>query len=496
MCNLGSRRSVEELVLNGEVIVNGEKCLDLATEIDINNDVVMVAGETLKVSDKKIYIAMNKPKGYLVTKSDELNRKTVFDLLPDFGVNFFAVGRLDKDSEGLLILTNDGDFANKIMHPSYKLSKIYKVEIGGQITNGELKQLQDGIELDGEMTMPARVFVKKSNDSSTTLRFTIYEGRNRQIRRMIEALGLEVTSLRRLQVGGIKLNDLPVGMFRPLKKYEIASIFSDTGEYSKDEEDDDSFEDNAIKRERKNDNFRGRRGFDSERTRDQGEGRERSFSRPRFSERKERDTNTRFNRDDNRGPRRSFDRDDSRGPRRSFDRDRRDFRENDDRRGSFNRNNRYSSSENEDRTSDRRSFTDRPEGSSRYSRDKGQFSDGDRGTRSNRPPRFENERGGRYRDSGAERNSYDRDKPRSNFRPRVAEERGGGRDFSRREDERGSFRKDYSPRAEGSERPRREDRFEGNRFDRDRKGRPDQRSFSRDRQSRDSFRDNKSRRGR
>jgi|SRR5690554_2453229 len=223
-CNLGSRRQVESLVLEGKIRVNSKVCTDLATDINIGEDMVTYNGQRVTLVKERVYIALHKPKGYIVSRSDEYNRKTVFDLLPDFGVNLFAVGRLDKDSEGLLLLTNDGEFADRIMHPRYKLPKVYKVEIKGKIRPDDLKQLQRGILIDGEQTLTARVFVKKRGQETSVLRFTIYEGKNRQIRKMVETLGYKVINLRRLQIDGIKLGDLPAGLFRFLSTGEVRSL--------------------------------------------------------------------------------------------------------------------------------------------------------------------------------------------------------------------------------------------------------------------------------
>ncbi len=240
-CNLGSRRDVEKLIIGGEISVNNSKCTDLSRDIKAGIDVVRYRGEIVTPVEEKLYLALNKPKGYIVSKRDEYERETVFDLLPKFKVDIFAVGRLDKDSEGLLLLTNDGDFANIVMHPRYKFSKIYKVEVKGKITHRDLHSLQDGMLIDRQKTLPARVFVKKSDSESTVLRFTIYEGKNRQIRRMLETLGYKVISLKRLQIAGIKLRELPPGEYRPLKRSEISSILTEPenkrkGRFDKDRE--------------------------------------------------------------------------------------------------------------------------------------------------------------------------------------------------------------------------------------------------------------------
>jgi len=223
-CGLGSRRKVEQLVTEGKVKINDILCTDLATEVDENKDVVAVSGKIVKPETEMIYLLMNKPKGYLVTKKDDFNRKTVFDLLPGLTVNLFAVGRLDKDSEGLLLLTNDGDFADRVLHPRNKLGKLYKVTVNGFVTDDDVVNLRKGIDIDGQKTLPARVFVKSRRDNITVLKITIYEGRNRQIRKMIEKLGYSVSSLKRLQIGEINMRNLPAGMCRVLKPAEILSI--------------------------------------------------------------------------------------------------------------------------------------------------------------------------------------------------------------------------------------------------------------------------------
>lgn len=223
-CGLGSRRKVESFILEGKVCINGSSCTNLATEVDEISDVVTVFGKVVKPDKDLIYLVMNKPKGYLVTKSDEFGRKTVFDLLPGLRSNLFPIGRLDKDSEGLLLFTNDGEFADHVLHPRYELGKLYKVTINASISNNDLYKLRNGIELDGRTTLPARVFIKSRRDGLTVLKMTIFEGRNRQIRRMIESLGYDVISLKRLQIGEININNLPPGMCRLLKPIEILSI--------------------------------------------------------------------------------------------------------------------------------------------------------------------------------------------------------------------------------------------------------------------------------
>ncbi len=224
LCNLGSRRSVEKLISEGKIKINDEICKDVSTQVDITKDKIEYNGKILKPPNKNIYIMLNKPKNYLVTAKDEFNRKTVFDLLPDFGMHLFPIGRLDYNSEGSLLLTTDGDFANKIIHPRYKLKKLYKVKVKGYLSDDKIKKLREGIEINGRKTLPAVVFVKKRNNDETIIKITIKEGRKRQIRRMIKKVGGEVTALKRLQIGSVKLGKLPVGMWRFLLPSEVESL--------------------------------------------------------------------------------------------------------------------------------------------------------------------------------------------------------------------------------------------------------------------------------
>ncbi|HHI87417.1 MAG TPA: rRNA pseudouridine synthase [Candidatus Cloacimonetes bacterium] len=223
---LGSRRSCEQLVLDSKIRVNGKIIKDLATDIDPQNDIVEYRNKKLHFSSNKIYLIMNKPAGYLVTSNDPFERQTVFDLLPDFKKHIFPIGRLDKNSEGLLLLTNDGDFAQKVTHPSKKLPKTYLVKAKGRIYFRNLRDLREGVQLDNGKTLPAKVFIKSYNKSQniTKLRMVIYEGRNQQIRRMLKAVGSSVIELKRVQIGDINIGKLPKGEWRYLKDKEIVSI--------------------------------------------------------------------------------------------------------------------------------------------------------------------------------------------------------------------------------------------------------------------------------
>jgi 23S rRNA pseudouridine2605 synthase len=223
-CNLGSRRSVEKLILDKKISVNDEIITSLSLQIDPANDTIKFEGIKVVPKTENIYLMLNKPKKYLVSKKDDFDRRLIYDLLPDFGTNLFYIGRLDYMSEGLLLLTNDGDFAEKIIHPKYKLEKVYKVKIKGKISDANIDQLRTGIILNGKKTKPAIVFVNSVKNNTTTLKITIFEGRKRQIRYMLKSVGSEVLELKRLQIGNVKLNKLPLGMWRMLKPSEVTSL--------------------------------------------------------------------------------------------------------------------------------------------------------------------------------------------------------------------------------------------------------------------------------
>lgn len=226
--NIGSRRKVEEYILNGDVKVNGAVCTDLSQQIDENQDIVQYKNKRVIPEKEMTLIVMNKPKNYIVTKSDEFNRRTVYDLLPEFAKKLNPVGRLDFASEGLLILTNDGDLANKIIHPQFKLPKTYFVTVNAVLSDEELQKLREGIVLDGKATLPAKVYIRKISEKHTELKMTINEGRNRQIRRMIESLGHEVMQLKRIQIGELHLDNLPTGMWRFLTPEEVLYLVQRT----------------------------------------------------------------------------------------------------------------------------------------------------------------------------------------------------------------------------------------------------------------------------
>lgn len=222
---LTSRRKAEELIAQGRVKVNGRPC-KTGDKADPRKDLISIDGEPLYIERKKqnVYILLNKPRGYVTTMSDELGRKCVTDLLTNVKERVYPIGRLDKNSEGMLLFTNDGAFANDIMHPSSHISKTYRVTVRPDVTEEQLIALESGIELDGKKTLPATVTVLTKEEGRVVLQMTIREGRNRQIRRMCEAVGLEVARLKRISIGPVKLGMLKPGTYRELTSAEITAL--------------------------------------------------------------------------------------------------------------------------------------------------------------------------------------------------------------------------------------------------------------------------------
>ncbi len=227
MANVASRRTAEEYITQGRVKVNGEVCDVLGTKVDMT-DKVEFDGKLVKIEEKKVYIAMNKPSGVVTTASDERGRQTVLDLVKsDIPERVFPVGRLDYNTEGLLILTNDGDFTYRVTHPKHKVAKVYLAEVVGVPDRKALNDLANGVLIDGKMTSRAKVDTVAINKNSCTLEITIFEGRNRQVRKMCEAVGHRVIHLRRTQVGNVKLGHLPLGKWRHLTDREIKDLLGE-----------------------------------------------------------------------------------------------------------------------------------------------------------------------------------------------------------------------------------------------------------------------------
>lgn len=219
---VASRRQAEQMILDGRISCNGAVCA-LGDVADADTDTLLLDGKPLPSKGKSVYIMLNKPKGYVTTLSDEKNRKNVAQLVAQCGVRVYPVGRLDMDSEGLLLLTNDGDFANRIMHPRGCVDKIYSVEVKGY-TPQRLEQLKKPIYLDGYRIAPPQVNLVSSDQDLATIRITIHEGRNRQVRRMCARAGMQVKRLIRIQEGTLRLGNLPSGMWRFLTADELEAM--------------------------------------------------------------------------------------------------------------------------------------------------------------------------------------------------------------------------------------------------------------------------------
>ena len=222
---VASRRCAEQLIADGRVTCNGIVCL-LGQKADPDVDVIAVDGKPLPPLNDRIYILLHKPRGYITTLSDEKGRKNVTQLVSDCGRRVYPVGRLDMDSEGLLILTDDGEFANRLMHPKNVVDKIYNVWVCDFMPH-KLENLQQPVELDGYRIQPPVVCLLENKGNKAKLRVTIHEGRNRQIRRMCEIAGMRVERLQRVQEGSLHLGDLPLGKWRFLTKEEVADLMAE-----------------------------------------------------------------------------------------------------------------------------------------------------------------------------------------------------------------------------------------------------------------------------
>ena len=227
-----SRRKAEELIEQGHVKVNGHVAR-IGDKADDHRDVIAVRGRRIAQAEAPVYIMLHKPRGYISTMSDEQERKCVADLVKDAGVRVYPVGRLDRESEGLLLMTNDGDFANAIIHPSSHIPKRYRVTLRTAISEEQMEKFRKGIKLDDCMTAPAEIEVVLKEENRCVVEIVLYEGRNRQIRRMCEELGLEVIRLRRTAIGTVKLGMLAPGKWRYLDPKEVRALVQATGSVKK-----------------------------------------------------------------------------------------------------------------------------------------------------------------------------------------------------------------------------------------------------------------------
>ena len=221
---VASRRAAEEMIRAGRVSVDGAVVTELGSKYDAAHRVIAVDGNRIQPEEKRFYILLNKPRGYLSTVRDDRGRKTVLDLLPDLPARLYPVGRLDADTEGLLLITNDGALTQGLLHPRYEIDKVYHAEVVGEVTAEGLEQLRRGILLEDGRTAPARLRVLRVEDGHTVVETIIHEGRNRQVRRMFAAIGCRVVALRRVRFARLTLRGLACGAYRHLTAEEIREL--------------------------------------------------------------------------------------------------------------------------------------------------------------------------------------------------------------------------------------------------------------------------------
>ncbi|MDD3410853.1 MAG: pseudouridine synthase [Eubacteriales bacterium] len=222
-CGVASRRAAEKLIAEGHVTVDGEKITAMGTQVEEGQQ-VRVDGEIVTREEEKHYIMYHKPAGEVTTVTDPEGRATVLDKFRDYPVRLYPVGRLDYDSEGLLLLTNDGEMTERMLHPSGEVEKVYLARVSNQVTVEEAKRLEKGVMVDGRMTSRAKAHILNVKPLYSDLIITIHEGRNRQVRKMVEQVGHNVVMLRRIRFGPLKLGELPRGMWRPLTEEEIEAL--------------------------------------------------------------------------------------------------------------------------------------------------------------------------------------------------------------------------------------------------------------------------------
>lgn len=221
---VASRRKSEEIILSGRVKVNGKLVKELGSKIDPDKDRVMVDDRPIELESNKVYIILNKPFGYTTTLKDRYSDKKVIDLIDGIDERIYPVGRLDEDTEGLLLLTNDGDLTYKLTHPSYEVKKKYIAHVKGIPNDKELDRFEKGIELDGSLTAPAKVNILKVRNKNAVLEIEIHEGRNRQVRRMCEYINHPVIDLERVSLDGLSLDGLKRGSWRYLSDGEVEML--------------------------------------------------------------------------------------------------------------------------------------------------------------------------------------------------------------------------------------------------------------------------------
>lgn len=222
-CGVASRRTAETLIAEGRVSVDGAIVTEMGVSVEEHQQ-VCVDGQPVRPEVEKHYLMYHKPAGEVTTVTDPEGRATVMDKFRDYPVRLYPVGRLDYDSEGLLLLTNDGDLTKRMLHPSCEVEKVYLARVSQQVTPEEAKRLERGVSVDGRMTSRAKARILQATPLYTDMMITIHEGRNRQVRKMVEAVGHEVVLLRRVRFGPLKLGDLPRGLWRSLTEEEIRAL--------------------------------------------------------------------------------------------------------------------------------------------------------------------------------------------------------------------------------------------------------------------------------
>lgn len=227
-CGVASRRKAEELIISGRVTINGELITELSTTVDETKDIVEVDGLPINQEEKKVYIILNKPEGYITTVKDQFDRPSVLDILKDVEERVYPVGRLDYETSGLLILTNDGDLTYKLTHPKHEVEKTYLAMVNGIISPEEKRRFENGLQIEDYTTAKAKLKIVKADEEKnySVCKITIHEGRNRQVRKMCKAIGHPVRNLRRIQMGRINIRGLEVGEYRNLTEDEVRYLKS------------------------------------------------------------------------------------------------------------------------------------------------------------------------------------------------------------------------------------------------------------------------------
>lgn len=224
-CGIASRRKCEEYILQGKVQVNGKTITELGVKVNPEKDKITFEGKNVKQEERKVYILLNKPIGYVTTSDEQFGRDKVLDLVK-VRERVVPVGRLDMYTSGALILTNDGDFVYKVTHPKHEITKTYTVTVKGIIKNEEVEQLRKGVKIDDYTTRPAKVKILKTDEEKdiSRLEITIHEGKNRQVRKMCESVGRRVIALHRSKIGNIGVKDIELGKWRYLKDFEVKTL--------------------------------------------------------------------------------------------------------------------------------------------------------------------------------------------------------------------------------------------------------------------------------